>query len=235
MPTDRKEWRLRLEIGTSFRRRGQRYTITGFGPHTCRDGRMIELVELESHCWDCARPFELMASRRNVTHGHLTRRCPRCAQRGVPVAKRPPAAASSASVQAVAAALANLPPGTWHCVSCLLAHMGVGEADTVAWLSLESLGARIREARHVRDAPRHSRSSPTQGAAPSSLLAASDGHQAGPGGGVFCAHRCLLDGAQRAPRGHGAAGVRVRGCVQRAVSEPVASGHAGARSRAAVG
>jgi hypothetical protein len=114
MPKTAKEWRLRIEVGTTFRRRGQRYEIVGFTPHTCADGREIELVRLASNCPDCGRPFEASASRRNVRGGHLARRCPRHAKRGVPVAKRVrPAAARHV-------ALGALPAG---------AH-GVGEADS---------------------------------------------------------------------------------------------------------
>jgi hypothetical protein len=58
-------WRLRIEPGTSFRRRSQRYHIIGFRDYETRDGRTLELVDLASDSWDCGRPFEALATRRS--------------------------------------------------------------------------------------------------------------------------------------------------------------------------
>jgi hypothetical protein len=74
------------EIGDVFHRRGQRYEVVDVHPHQTRDGRLVPLSRVCSHCADCSEPFEFSATSSMIRRGvPLNRRCELHRQPGVPV------------------------------------------------------------------------------------------------------------------------------------------------------
>jgi hypothetical protein len=75
-----------VDMGTTFRRRGQQYEIVGEQPHTLRNGRTITMWRLRSCCADCGRPFEFVATKTRVRRREdFNRRCERHRRPGVRV------------------------------------------------------------------------------------------------------------------------------------------------------
>jgi hypothetical protein len=60
--------------------KGQRYVAVGQFDHVTKDGREIQLNGWLSHCAECGRPFVAKMVGEFV---FPTRRCERCAKRGV--------------------------------------------------------------------------------------------------------------------------------------------------------
>jgi hypothetical protein len=61
---------------SEFHRRGQRYEIVDVYPHQTRDGRLVPLSRVCSHCADCNEPFEFSATSSMIRRGvPLNRRC----------------------------------------------------------------------------------------------------------------------------------------------------------------
>jgi hypothetical protein len=67
--------RPRYRIGLSVNWKGQRYELTGFKPHTCRDGRETQLLIWQSTCPTCGAPFETTTPCRRLKDPN--RRCAR--------------------------------------------------------------------------------------------------------------------------------------------------------------
>jgi hypothetical protein len=74
------------EVGDVFHRRGQRYEVVDVHPHQTRDGRLVPLLRVCSHCADCSEPFEFSATASMIRRGvPLNRRCELHRRPGVPV------------------------------------------------------------------------------------------------------------------------------------------------------
>src|SRR5687767_14150640 len=71
--------------GETFTRRGQRYRCVGRLDYETRDGRWIDLFELESVCPDCGSAFVCLATRKAARRSMLRLRCDSCRAPGVPV------------------------------------------------------------------------------------------------------------------------------------------------------
>jgi hypothetical protein len=69
-----------------FTYRGQAFYLTGeTHAHECRDGRIVDLLEYESACPDCGSRFTALATKGNIRHRWLTRRCEDCRAPGIPI------------------------------------------------------------------------------------------------------------------------------------------------------
>jgi hypothetical protein len=73
--------------GSKFTVRGQVYIQTGAFFHAMSNDREVRVLELDTTCPECAGPFQVTASMRQIKTRQLVRRCPSCRKiRSGPVA-----------------------------------------------------------------------------------------------------------------------------------------------------
>lgn len=88
-----------MKVGSRFELHGQRYFCVGTKAHETSYGRHLTLLVLESDCPECGATFRLMATKTNIRHRVLTRRCEDCRRPGVPVDPRRRASAPLAAAK----------------------------------------------------------------------------------------------------------------------------------------
>jgi hypothetical protein len=77
-----------MKLNAKIHLHGQKYVCVGHRHHETRDGRWLDMLELESDCPDCGITFRLLATKSNAHRRTLTRRCTDCRRPGVPVEPR---------------------------------------------------------------------------------------------------------------------------------------------------
>jgi predicted Zn finger-like uncharacterized protein len=76
-----------MRVGDSFNLDGQQYEYVDFFEHEIL-ARICIIYELRTRCPDCGTSFWVTASRRQIKHRNVRRRCDACVKPGVRVNKK---------------------------------------------------------------------------------------------------------------------------------------------------